>query len=229
MRRFWWVGLLGILAACQVFRGTDTQATLQAQNVGFATEAVGLEQTAQIRRTEVELTADAALTQVAAEDNVNRLLLATVRAGEVPTPGIQVGSVSSQPSVAVTQEVASGGDTQTQFVDIATASKVRPSDDCADGTQTQFASNSQRIYVTARALNIKQGTQMTVEWDFNGTKVANDSYTIPRDDNDFCFWFYLDSSQITFSAGQWSVRLFANGNPIGAPVTFTIVEAGTNG
>lgn len=216
-----------MLTACQVFRGVDTQATLQVENRAYATEVLALEQTAQVRRAAIDITAQAAATQVAVVDIVNRQLLATVRAGETRVPSIQSDVVANAtPGVASEQPTSVG--TQTQFVDIGTAATVRESDGCAAGLQTQFSPDTQRIYVTARALNIKQGTEMSVEWLYNGQKIAEDRFSVSRDDDDFCLWFYIDAADVTFSPGEWSVRLLANGTPIDPATSFRILEAMTS-
>jgi hypothetical protein len=203
--------LLG-LSACQAFTRPDTPATLRAENAGFLVEATSIAETAQADVERVRGTAEAAETIIARTDSVNQQLRATARVVIPPTPLIAGGAG------AVGTPDASG----MQFTDLGTTATVRDSDGCANGLQSQFPADTQRIYVTARAVNMKAGTLMGVQWNYDGQPSFSESFVVPIDDDDYCLWFNLDPVAGTFSTGSWSVRLLANETPIEPEVIFTI-------
>jgi hypothetical protein len=225
--------ILLLLTACET---QNIEATLNAGNDTYATEVAALQATAVFRSTEVVATARGAETYVAQANVYNQQLLATVRAGDVPTVAVVQGFVDDA-SVAMSEgdntvianstpgalPNASANIEGIQFTEVGVTSSVRDSDSCASFLETQFTTTTSRIYVTTRALNIRAGTTMRAEWSLGGSLAAQDSYTVPADDADFCLWFVLDSSFVTFTPGSWSVRLFANGTPIDPAVDFTIV------
>jgi hypothetical protein len=195
----------------------DTEGTLIAENVSYSTEAAGITQTTEARRTEIQVTAQAAGTQVGQMQGANRVLLATVRAGETPT----IGVVANPAPITGTPGVVNSS--PAQFTDIRTASTIRKSDDCADQLQTEFPADSPKIYITAHAFNIHKGTRMGVEWRYQGNPAHQESFVVPRDDDDYCLWFFIDPTMVQLSPGQWSVRLFANDAALDPAVSFTIV------
>ena len=76
---------------------------------------------------------------------------------------------------------------------------------------------------TTRALNVQGGTQMRVEWYYNGEMTYSEEYTIPSDDDDFCLWFSLVPNDSLLSSGNWSVMLYANGQSVEpAQIDFTV-------
>ena len=201
------------LSACQAFTRPDTPATLRAENAGYIMEATSIAQTAQAENLNLQLTAAAAEATLTLMDNIKQQLMATARAAIPPTPLI-VGSGGSVSDVV--------GPDSLQFIDVVTASSVRDSDGCAADAQSQFSSDAQRIYVTARALNILAGTLLGVEWQYEGAVVHKENFVVPIDDDDYCLWFNIDPATVTFSPGGWVVRLYANDSPINPEVAFTI-------
>jgi hypothetical protein len=111
---------------------------------------------------------------------------------------------------------------QTLFLDLQTASSVSSSDGCAEVPQNQFPADIQEIYVTARALNIRAGTRLDVEWRYEGQVVWQENWTVPTDSVNFCLWFNLDPSVAQLVSGNWSASLYADGTIIGAPAPFFI-------
>ncbi len=211
------LSLFIIVAACQVLRPEDVPATLQAQNAAYIAEATALAETHQAAAGQVLATAQAAESYVAQEESINQVLVATVRAGDPTTVARAVGSA---PGAAGTP-----GAGETAFVEIQTAGSVRESDSCPASIQTEFPTNVQEIYVTARALNIRAGTRLDVEWRYEGELVWQENWTVPVDSDDFCFWFNIDPAVAALSPGNWSASLYADGVSIGAPATFSIFDA----
>src|SRR5689334_18645805 len=170
-------------------------------------EATSIAQTAQAENTNLQATAVAAEGTLTVMDNIKEQLMATARVAIPPTPLIEGSGVTGN----------SGDGTGTgsmQFINVGTASSVRDSDGCATNTQAQFTADTQRIYITARALNIRAGTLLGVEWLYQGAIVHKEDFVVPIDDDDYCLWFNIDPSTVTFSPGGWIVRLYANESPI---------------
>jgi hypothetical protein len=213
MKRLFCLMLVCLAAACQAFTRPDTPATLRAENAGFIAEATAIAQTAQAESTLVRATASAAETAIARTENIHQQLLAVARAIIPPTPLIAGAGIT----------VPLAPDT-IHFADVATASGVRESDGCADTSalQTQFSLDAPDIFVTARALNIRAGTLMGVEWEYQGQVVHKEDFVVPVDDDDYCVWFNISPSLINFSPGGWTVRLYYNETPIEPEVAFTV-------
>jgi hypothetical protein len=198
------------LGACQAFTRPDIPATLRAENAGYVIEATSIYQTAQAEDTRVQITAVAAAATIASINNINQQLMATARAVIPPTAQIAGAGITE----SMVSNSANGG----QFVEVGTASSVRDSDGCADGLQSQFSLAAGPIYVTARALNIRAGTLMGVEWRYEGAVAHQENFVVPGDDDNYCIWFNLEA----FSAGNWTVRLYKNEVPIEPEVIFTV-------
>jgi hypothetical protein len=138
--------------------------------------------------------------------------------GATPAP---LGGASGEATQPVQDNMASLGDML--FTQLGTASQVRETDDCAVALESSFPADIQRIYVTTRGLNVRAGTQMHVDWYYQGEISFAEDFTIPRDDDDFCLWFFIEPTESVFSPGSWSVSLFANSQPIDPPsVNFTV-------
>ncbi len=230
-----------VIGGCSALNPDNPAATLQAEREGYIAEATSIAQSAQAQAAQVQATAVAAQTHVAQMEGRNQQLLATLRVVLPPTQqivnrsgAVTPGSMATQAPggfAAATQPGASGdapantggslGDMQ--FTQVGTASNVRDSDGCAVSLEYSFPANIQRIYITTRALNVKAGTQMHVEWDYQGQSTHTEDWTVPNDDADFCSWFYIEPTGAQFAAGNWSVSLTANGVPVNPPtVNFTI-------
>ncbi len=209
-----------LLSACQVLNAPDVPATLRIQNAAYVAEATVISESLATRQVEVEATALAASTTVAETGGVNRVLMATVRALIPPTPPRQFGGVS------VTTEGSAEG---AQFLSTGVTSRKRDSDGCADGFETQFNSTTPTIYVITQAASVEAGTLMQVDWSYEGQMVSQSSWAVPQAESNFCIWFYIDPATVPFSAGSWSVQLSANGSPVSAPISFSIVETMSEG
>jgi len=204
------------LSSCQVFRPADVPATLQGGNAAYLAEASAIAQAQSAEAAQIIGTVQFDETHVSQQEGVNQALVLTVRAGDPPT--IERG-VGSAPGAAGTP-----GTGATEFVEIQTAASVRESDGCADSIQTQFSPDTPQIYLTARALNIRAGVRLDIEWRFEGTIAWQENWTVPVDSSDFCLWFFIDPETITFSPGNWSAQLFADGITAGTPAAFSILD-----
>jgi hypothetical protein len=218
LKPYWWLGLLVILTACQVFQGPDTQATLAAEVQAYATESIAIEQTVGASKLQVQMTAVAAETEVWVAGNINQQLLATARALSPPTQAVVAG-IAAEDAVGMMGE----GDVM-QFAEVVTANSVRQADGCAERVQTQFIQDSARIYVVARVAILEPQTVMGVEWLNEGQLVYADSWVATSGGSDYCVWYFITAEDVAFSPGNWSVRFSAGGQALGSPAPFTIVE-----
>ncbi|MBL8131149.1 MAG: hypothetical protein JNL42_04765 [Anaerolineae bacterium] len=243
LRRVGFLAALTLLGACSTLSPDDPAATLRAEREGYVAEATQIASNILIQQTqslETVATAEAHLRQV---ESRNAALLLTLRAAVPPTQQIisdsgivtpgQVATPAPPGSVGAGNVTAIPGDNvpvgSMEFLSVATALTVRDSDGCADLAANSFTADVQRIYVTARAQNIAQGTVMRVEWFYEGSVTFSESFTIGVNDDDYCLWFYIEPTETAFSPGNWSVQLYANEQAIQPNVAFTIGDVMTEG
>lgn len=236
MQKMLYAGLALLLSACGIFNSEDVPATLSVQNAAYATEIAEISTSAALEGTQAAATLDSARTQTAQLESVNVQLLATVAAGATPTQArivsVETGgssqSVVSEGGMAATQSpnVVGGDIGNAQITQVATASSIRAADGCADVVQSSFsASSGERIYVTAVAQNLRAGMRVEGNW-FNGaTLAATTDWVVPQDYGQLCIWFFISAAEtpgLVLQAGQWSVTLLINGQPVGNTVSFTV-------
>lgn len=233
--------LMFILSSCEALTPDDPAATLQVERLGYVEEATAIAVAIASDGTRVMATAYAAETQVIDIEARNAGLLATLRAVIPPTQQIVDNSGPAVPNWIATPapfgadivgsnsvnvgsvdagvvSSASG----TSFMDMGTALTVRDTDGCAVSIVNQFQATVGRIYVTARAIDIRAGTELRVEWSYEGELGFTESFTVNANNPNFCFWFYIEPTDLVLTAGNWSVQLYANQQPILAPYAFTV-------
>jgi hypothetical protein len=232
------VSLAATLTGC----AGDQQANLAAEVTAALDEATAIAQTLSARTTEVAGTAAAAATTVFQLDGINQQLAVTMRAAIPPTdqvvfnsapvtPGLNaplpgqwtptpiLGAEADQPPPGATP--APGA--QNQITAVGPALAVRESDGCAVAIQSSIPASSPRIYATTRIVNATAGTSVQAAWSSGGQVVfSNTPYALPADDADFCVWFYIEPTDVTFAPGDWSLQFLVNGQPTGAPTAFTL-------
>jgi hypothetical protein len=95
--------------------------------------------------------------------------------------------------------------------------------DCPIDQMTQFSVANAEIYIVARTQGIRAGMNLLSRWYLNGTEQISHDFTPDADiPDDRCIWFYIDQSEVVFTAGEWSVQLEVNGSPVGS-TQFTII------
>jgi hypothetical protein len=100
--------------------------------------------------------------------------------------------------------------------------------DCAVNPTSSFSTATEQIYVVAVAAGLQPGsTIVTSRWRQEGTEVV--TFDFNPEFSEGCLWFFIDQTDITFTPGNWSVELEINGGLVGAPLPFTIVDAGATG
>jgi len=220
------VFILGVLlSGCQVLNAPNMPATLSAQNTAFASEATSIPQALEGTAIALAQTAVVVETDVAAINSVSRQLIATARVVIPVTPVPQAGTAP----IVNDGNTQGSGTTASSLVDIGVTSRKRDSDGCADGTESQFPVDTPIIYATTRAPSISAGAVVAVEWKYQGQLVGSGSYTVPKDETNFCMWFPLDPANIPFTAGSWSVQFTLNSAVVEPTIFFNIGDAPTPG
>jgi len=220
-----------VLAGC-AGSAASNPATLQAEATAFADESTQIALSIESQGTAAVSTAAAARTQIMQIDALNQQLALTLRAAIPPTqqivnsygvvtPGMNAplpGQFTPAPSEGTVQP-----GTSNQLTQIGPALSVLDDDGCAASLVQTVSSGTPRIYATTRMLNAVAGTQVSVSWSVDGQVVyTNTSFALPQDDPDFCLWFYIEPSDVTFSPGNWSIQFLINGTPAGQPSGFVI-------
>lgn len=161
---------------------------------------------------------------------------------DLPTPAIQVNDnrppVATPPAVTVTQvqvtpftvtpEAVTPEAQQANLTDLVTSRRVG-NDDCALDITNQFESDTQQIYVVARAVNIQAGMTITSTWWQNGTQVATFDFAPDFDIENACIWFFAEQSDFQFAPGNYQVALQIQGTPVEQAIQFAVVESMNEG
>jgi hypothetical protein len=229
--------LMICLGACNALGSVDTRATTQAEQTAYVEESTQIAGTLNARGTEVVATARAAETYVANADGINRQLAMTLRAVNPPTqqlvdtsgqvtPGMianpgELAAATILPATAVGTPPAASD--INRLTEVQTAPGVRDADGCSNGAQTQFSTGATSIYLTGRILNATAGTMVSAEWLYEGQLVVQSAgFTINENDLDFCVWFYIEPTDVSFSPGNWTARFVVNGVPVEPSASFTL-------
>ncbi|MEZ4667466.1 MAG: hypothetical protein R3E39_06050 [Anaerolineae bacterium] len=212
----------------------NMSATLSAQSTAYVEEATLIAKSIIETNSTLLVTAEAAETIIANYSSINQQLLETAIAIIPPTAVRQVGaapgaSVASGDSGGNGDSSAAVTNSGAQFVETAITSRIRASDGCPDGVQTEFTPDVPSIYAVTKAVTIDSGITVRAEWRIGGQGVSTGSYTTTSAQTNFCIWFPLDAATVPFSSGQWSVQLFANDVPIEPTLFFTIADTMSEG
>jgi hypothetical protein len=206
-------GLL-LLAGCEAFNRPDIPATLSADNLTFQAEFTALAQAGSSAAAAAEATRLAGQATLDYTESINQQLMATARVVVPRTPNPVVNAL---PASGPTTTAAG-----MQLVDTVVAGNRSEVDGCAVDVRSSFQQTESRIYVITRAVNITAGSRVNAEWWFGGQQVASSDITIGADDESICLWFYIDSSSIPFTPGEWTVRVLLNEGFVPPEVSFTV-------
>ncbi|MCS6834565.1 MAG: hypothetical protein NZ750_00920 [Anaerolineae bacterium] len=205
--KFHLAALAFMLVACQ--SNSAEQDAMRQVLTTYPTESAALLQTMQAQRIQADATIQAADSDGQRYRDYTSLILATVRANQVPTPSERLAVVEGG---AMSLEMLNITDDQMRFMQIGMAGYVNPSDDCFETHQQYYTqANTRIIYMTALAINLKAGTNFTVNWLYNRQRVFQSSWTAPRDELRRCIAIPMRSSDVTFQAGSWTAELLVNG------------------
>lgn len=208
---------LTLLAGCQAFTGSDDSGTLAAEMTLFVTEAASIQQAAAIDQTRSVETLTAAGGTVAAVSVVNLALAATVKAGSTAPPAIRAvvvsaADMSSSLDMEMMDDSASDdGLAAMRVSDIAAARRVNRGNGCSSGSVTQFSSDDERIYVTARVAGLRNGTNFVVDWFYEERAVYRSSWQADYSAPFECIWFYAVADDFSFLPGGYTATLYVNG------------------
>lgn len=101
-----------------------------------------------------------------------------------------------------------------QLGQVVTAQGIGEKNAPVEVTDT-FNASQDFIYVVAEADHIDQGTTLFARWSRNGEPFEDSSeITADRDYDNTYIEFHLENLENSMETGDYSVQLFANGNPI---------------
>ncbi len=99
------------------------------------------------------------------------------------------------------------------------------SQDCPIDINPVFNPASTAIYVVARAFEIPAGATFSSSWRYRGEEVAAHSFTTENSINDNCIWFYIDQTDVVFTAGRWTVQISLDSRALIPLLPFEIVDS----
>ncbi len=212
------------LTACQ--RQNEAELTLVAQNISLQTQIAEVRETATVDTERLQITVDYMGTLVGRAEDQHSQLVAT-QAAQNPPPDnaaaaptdlpLPNGAVTTAADATATPPPETGAPA---LVDAVMAPGVGD-DDCAVNPTSDFTTDTQEIYIVARGVNIPAGTNIAARFSIAGQEISHD-FTPDFDIEDACVWFYIDQTDLAFTAGTWSVQLELNGTPVSSPIPFTI-------
>jgi hypothetical protein len=222
--RFYILGLIILLGACQSWGGNDLQETLVAGDSAIGTDAVSFAATAAIQRTQFATTVEAAGTEAAEIKSVNEQLFATIAAGSTPTVAVVPGQAN--PGDVIMDDMANMG--SGAIITTGVSDNVKSSDGCVVDARSSFPTTTSQLFATMQAVNVEAGTPLSADWFYEGQMRVQQRWSVDLTASARCFWFSLNSAETPFTPGSWSVTLYmgANNTPIGDQMTFTITDAG---
>ncbi len=254
MRFIYFVFVSLMLAACS--GPSSVEQTLVAENQNLGTQLADIRGTATVEADRLQITLEYVQTEVRHVDDQNLNLVATLIERGTPTEAIGGITPFAAPNPLPTQpaetplpaltEEAAAQNTNPQgapeaIIPASTVTVAGPprlsnivtaegvdDNDCAVNPTSTFSTATEQIYVVAIAASLQPGiTVVTSRWRQEGTEVV--TFDFNPEFSEGCLWFFIDQTDIAFTPGNWSVELEINGGPVGAPLPFTIVDAGASG
>lgn len=149
--------------------------------------------------------------------NVNPTLAGSIP----PTPDMMDNNINAMENRNTTDMITNTG----QLVRLGVASRVDPATDCPLDVNTTFSSSGvSQLYVVMRTNNLPMGSPLAVTWYYGEEIRVQDTWVTPREFDGVCIWFILERDRTEFTAGDWSVQLFANSQPIEDRLRFTLTN-----
>ena len=215
--------LLGLLlGACGVLASSDMQATSEAENMTFSTQAASLAGTSVAQRTRVAEEINVAETEVALINSVNAQLHSTLAAGSTST----VAVIPETAEVSVEMAGTNMANESQRFVLTGISKTVHPATGCGVNVQDRFSSTTSELYMTIQSYYVESGTMLRAEWYYEGELRVRQDWIVDMTTTERCLWFMLDTTDTIFVPGAWSVVVYTDGQstPIGSPTMFYIVD-----
>lgn len=214
------IAAMMVLSGCQGVLADDGSDLMQVELNTFNADSTALHESMQAVQTEVAATVQVVETQLALSYDYNRVLVATARAGEDATPVISLEVNETGPMPISMFDLSDG---RMRFVQIGAAGQITPEDRCFVTHQEFFdPTEINVIYLTALGLNVQQGTNVRVDWVYDGSLVHQSQWVAPASVDGQCIAIELRPSNAPFTAGNWTATLFVNGLPLD-PAPFTIL------
>jgi hypothetical protein len=213
------IGLLtGVLIACQP---ADEGVAIEDELIAYGTEVATLRDGLSNDQTQAAATVEFAGTEAAAFERYNSELVVTVRAGN-PNP-TSVRRVVQNQGAGLSAEMfdLQGGDMR--VLQIGAAAEIDASR-CFRSHVEFFQPGTGVIYQTARLINVQPGTNLRVEWAYNGEIVHQRTWTAPEYRESQCVALEMRSENVTLSPGDWTATLYVNGEARD-PTPFTILPS----
>ncbi len=239
------------LVAC---RTADLPLTATAEYEAAATQLDQIHTTATVARARLQITLDFAGTRVAQieqsgaflrsnlsalgtdsdfiDANLSQLAdapQATVAARAEATAALGAGAtaepdaVLSPPTATPSPSAEPAAGPRPRLEDLVLSSGVNR-DDCPVDINPVFSPSSSEIYVVARAFDIPVGATFSSSWRFRDQELASHSFITERSIDDNCIWFYIDQTDVVFTAGPWTVQISLDGNALTPLLPFEIVD-----
>jgi len=221
MKRLYLFFIILVCSAC----GANTGNEINIELTAFATEASMLRQDAQLERTAIVSTIEAAQQLEQAYLNYNNILVVTVRADQIPTP-VRMVPVPSGNVNAV--DLVDTSDGVSRFLQIGFTGFINPETQCAEEqTFVYELTQTSTVFMTTRATNLQVGTNLQVDWFYEGEPVHQSFLTTTEFSRVRCLAFALTSDVTFFQAGEWSATLYVNTTAIDT-ITFNIEDTMTD-
>lgn len=98
-------------------------------------------------------------------------------------------------------------------------------DDCGAEFSTQFTTSTPEIYIIVTVVNAPANTTFEARWQREGQAIGGlYTYTPDFAIDRACIWFFVDSSDFEFIAGNYTVTVDINSVPAITPLVFTIID-----
>lgn len=211
--------LTSVINGCQAFDRVDAYGTAQAQNIDYETEVAIFTQVTTAEAANIQVTIQSHETALAQVNGINQQLMRTLAIQVTPTPQIQVEAGIVDPTL---QSEFEG---RRLFVKTGVSTLINTDDGCVISPAFYFSETETRLYGTLKAFNLEPGVLMRAEWRRDALPVWEDVWTVDQSYAEICIWFYLESSDVPFTPGDWSVEMFADGFSLEGPMVFNIESA----
>lgn len=100
-------------------------------------------------------------------------------------------------------------------------------DDCAVGNVTAFTPAASGVYIVAQANNLTPNNRLVARWLREDVEQIFYEWSPGFNIASGCIWFNMPTSDVDFAAGNWSVQLELDGQPVGASLPFTVSDGAT--
>jgi hypothetical protein len=210
MRLFILIIIPFLLASCT--NREDPTELMQNDLIAYSTQAANIQASVEIERTSVAATVVSSQNTLGQLRNYNQVIVATIRANQVPTsPPILIAQGGQMPLEFMVES-----NTGMMFEQVGMAGFVDPQTNCRESYQDFFSTNASIIYLTATGINVPSGTDIVVNWTINGELRYTTIITSSSSESRQCLAFGITPNETFFTVGNWTASLMVNGREIRA-------------